>query len=676
MNKFLSKLMSIAAVFLLLTGTEKAQVATGGNFKLEQSVIAGGGGTSAGAANTYSLSGTIGQSAAGAEMSAAPYAQFGGFWTALASAGQVEAPAISKSFSPTSVNVGEVSTLTITLTNPSANTVVLSGVGVTDAFPTGLQVAAIPTAINTCGGTFSAAADATSIALNGGAISVNSSCFVSVKVKATTAGEKINTTGAVSSTNGGTGGTATATLTVNQSAETYSLSGTVTYGITTINQTSPPVSGVNINAAGSSALSAISNLSGAYQLSGLTAGGNYTVIPSKTGEVKGINSLDATRIQQHMVGLITLTPNQLIAADTDNSGTVNSLDATRIQQFLVGIQSPNIVGQWKFAPASRQYNSLNGNIAGQDYQAVLVGEVSGNWADASAFAENETKEEMLLPTIADQSKISTRFENELSEQIAERTEQSNNLQSDALVADLSQTESAALGSGRAVTLPANAKAVSGSTIAIPVTIAALKSEASIESFDFSVFYDRTVLQPADSVGANAGTLSANCSVLANSAVPGRMIVSSACAQSITTGSGTLYNLMFTVIGEGNQSTGLSFANPANGTNTFQFNNGTTSANTIDGRFTVVGSIAASVTVSGKVTNLLGRGIGNVQVTLTDSQGRERTTQTTSSGYYHFDNVEAGETVMISAKAKRFRFNQSSTVRTTNQSVTDADFISE
>ena len=63
------------------------------------------------------------------------------------------------------------------------------------------------------------------------------------------------------------------------------------------------------------------------------------------------------------------------------------------------------------------------------------------------------------------------------------------------------------------------------------------------------------------------------------------------------------------------------------------------------------------------------------VTMTDSQGNQRTVQTTAFGYYHFDDVRAGETVTLTAKARRFKFNQSSIVRTTNESINNADFIS-
>jgi hypothetical protein len=86
--------------------------------------------------------------------------------------------------------------------------------------------------------------------------------------------------------------------------------------------------------------------------------------------------------------------------------------------------------------------------------------------------------------------------------------------------------------------------------------------------------------------------------------------------------------------------------------------------------------AAPVRISGRVLTDNGRGIGNVQVTLTDSSGNARTAQTTAFGFYHFEDVSAGETVTLSVKTRKFKFVQSTIVRTTNDSVFDADFISE
>ncbi len=598
---------------------------TGGNYQITQSVIASGGGQNSTGGN-FSIDGTIGQPIAGTTSTGLSYSLSSGFWQTVFDPNGILPPAIFKSFSPSSINVNETSTLTITLINPSSNTVALSGIAVTDIFPSGMQIDAVPSAATTCGGTFTAQANTTSVTLSAGVIAAGGFCSVSVKVKAVTSGEKINTTEAVTSTNGGTGGTATATLTVNQSAETYSVSGTTFYGITSAGQTPAPVSGVSLNATGSSVLSAISSASGAYQLSGLTAGGSYTITPSKSGEIKGINSLDATRIQQHRVGLITLTPNQLLAADTDNSGAVNSLDATRIQQRLVGIQSSNIIGQWNFVPSNRQYNPTNSNRTGENYEAILVGEVSGNWATAASFAGDSPTNEEILPKQSNQDSSIVKFDERLSQQIAEGMNQSADSKSNG-----SKTESAVVGAETVnVSLPTNASVSTGSSITIPVTVGAVSAGSLIESFDFTVFYDPTVLQPASPAGSNAGTLSANCSVLANSPQTGRVVLSGACASAITTASGgVLYNLQFNVIGTSGQQTGLLFNNPVTGTQTLQFNSENPSANTTNGLFSVLGPTAASVTVSGKVTNNQGRGIRNVLITMTDSNGKVQTARTTA-----------------------------------------------
>ena len=91
---------------------------------------------------------------------------------------------------------------------------------------------------------------------------------------------------------------------------------------------------------------------------------------------------------------------------------------------------------------------------------------------------------------------------------------------------------------------------------------------------------------------------------------------------------------------------------------------------------LLGPTAAAITVSGRVRTQGGRGIMNVRLSLTDSQGNVRTARTTSFGFYRFDDVQADQTVIITARAKRFTFNQSSIVRTTNNPISDADFVSE
>ena len=129
------------------------------------------------------------------------------------SANVVAAPSIAKAFGAATVPVGGTTSLTFTLTNPSANTSALSGVAFTDTLPSGLVVATLNGLSNSCGGTATATAGTGSVSLTGGSIPANSNCTVVVNVTGTAAGDKNNST-TVSSTNGGTGNTATASLTV------------------------------------------------------------------------------------------------------------------------------------------------------------------------------------------------------------------------------------------------------------------------------------------------------------------------------------------------------------------------------------------------------------------------------------------------------------------------------
>ncbi len=123
----------------------------------------------------------------------------------------VIAPVISKAFSPATIPVGTISTLTFTITNPPSNAVTLTNVSFTDTFPSGMTVAIAPNSAQ-CGGTVTSTSN--SITLNGGSIVPNGSCTVSANVIGAKSGDLNNTSGAVASTNGGTGNTASATLTV------------------------------------------------------------------------------------------------------------------------------------------------------------------------------------------------------------------------------------------------------------------------------------------------------------------------------------------------------------------------------------------------------------------------------------------------------------------------------
>jgi uncharacterized repeat protein (TIGR01451 family) len=131
--------------------------------------------------------------------------------TASASINVVAPPSIAKVFNPSTIALNATTSLTFTITNPAGNTVSLTGVAFTDTLPTGLTVANASATV--CGGTLTTTAP-TGIALTGATIAANSQCQFSITVTGAVSGNYTNTTGAVTSTNGGTGNTATANLTV------------------------------------------------------------------------------------------------------------------------------------------------------------------------------------------------------------------------------------------------------------------------------------------------------------------------------------------------------------------------------------------------------------------------------------------------------------------------------
>ncbi len=85
------------------------------------------------------------------------------------------------------------------------------------------------------------------------------------------------------------------------------------------------------------------------------------------------------------------------------------------------------------------------------------------------------------------------------------------------------------------------------------------------------------------------------------------------------------------------------------------------------------AVASNVSISGRVTNEGGRGLGGVYVSLTDSGGNTRISLTNPFGYYGFSNVLSGQMYTIGASAKRYNFPPPAMV-TVNDNITNLDFV--
>lgn len=369
------------------------------------------------------------------------------------------------------------------------------------------------------------------------------------------------------------------------------VSGTITYANAAV---STPVPYATLNGAGSVNVSTQTNLSGAYTLSGFGSG-PYTVTPTKTGDVNGITSFDSGRIAQHVVGLISLNSTQLIAADVSNNGTVTSFDAALIAQYIVLVPNPGVTGTWKFIPANRSYPNVETSQVNQDYSAILMGEVSGNWAPPTTFA----------PLAAEQQ----------------------------------------LGGTVSVTAP-TVNTSTGASLSIPITVGDTTGQGII-SVDADISFDPTKISPTASPCDVSGTLFAGGLATCNVIAPGVLRISIFRATPLT-GSGVLIKLNFTVIGPPGTNSPLNWLN-------FTFNEGDPADVTTNGAVNIAGPTAANVEISGQVMTFEGEFVRNAIVVLTDSSGNDRTVRTNSFGVYKFAEIPVGANYTISVRAKGLTF---------------------
>ena len=91
-------------------------------------------------------------------------------------------------------------------------------------------------------------------------------------------------------------------------------------------------------------------------------------------------------------------------------------------------------------------------------------------------------------------------------------------------------------------------------------------------------------------------------------------------------------------------------------------------------FQILAPTAASVSISGRVLTAFGRGVSRTIVSLTDTRGRVKSARTNQFGYYRFTDVEVGETYIINARHKNYKFRPQAV--SINDSLTNMNLIAE
>ena len=100
--------------------------------------------------------------------------------------------AASKIFTPSTVSIGEESTVSIVIENPSGG-VDLTNFSLTDNFPANMTLSSSPDAASTCGGTLRANPGSDSFTLSGVTIPAGTRCRITFDVVTSTDGEFVNT---------------------------------------------------------------------------------------------------------------------------------------------------------------------------------------------------------------------------------------------------------------------------------------------------------------------------------------------------------------------------------------------------------------------------------------------------------------------------------------------------
>ena len=310
------------------------------------------------------------------------------------------------------------------------------------------------------------------------------------------------------------------TYTATAASAPVAITGTVTYGNAAGLPNPRSVSNVLLSGVGSPNVSTSSEFpGGGYSLSGFGAG-SYTVTPTKTDGQNGITSFDAARIAQHVAGAFTLTGNQLIVADTSDNGQITSFDAAVVASYVIQTPLPGVTGYWKFLPANKSYASVSSSISGEDYSALLMGEVTGNWINS-----------------------------------APPTSRMGGLEKSVSVA-----------------LP-NSEKKAGGDIIVPVTVSGAANKGVI-SYEFDLRYDATVVQPHKNVVEVIGTASRGLSVVVNAHEPGLLRVALFGAAPIDSDQ-LLLNLNFSAVGEPGAFSPLVWER-------FMFNEGEPKVNAVNG----------------------------------------------------------------------------------------------
>jgi hypothetical protein len=355
---------------------------------------------------------------------------------------------------------------------------------------------------------------------------------------------------------------------------------------------------------------------------GTTLNAVGSITPVKTGDDQSaLTGFDSACIAQYVVnqagGCMTSpgfpTAAQTTVADVSGNSTITSFDAALISRYAASLPGFGNTGQWRFTPTTRSYLTVNTNQTGQNYVALLMGDVTGNWINGLAtrpapiFPEGERPMRISAPSIS---------------------------------------------------------APVGTEVSIPIDVQDTTGRG-ILSYEFDLTFDPTVLEPAANTVDLTGTIGEGQTVTVNALERGKIRVV-VYGTNVLAGEGHLLNLKFNVVGDVDESSDLTWT-------TFNINEGGINFETKNGRV-VVRAASNDAAIAGRVLSAAGQPVSGATVTLVDTTGQTRTARTSSLGNFRFAELTVGQTYTVSVSAKRYTFAPQ-TVSVTGDAV-NLDLIAE
>lgn len=539
-------------------------------------------------------------------------------------------------------------TYTITVTNSGTGAPTFGTVTATDTLPAGLTATAISGAGWNCvlGTLTCTRSDALAAGSSYPAITLT----VNVANNAPASVTNTATVSGGSETNTAND-TANDPTTVNAVAN-YTVSGQVTNG-------GAGLQGVTITLSGASSSSATTDAAGNYSFSNLTGGGNYTVTPSLNGYTFNPTSTPVNNLTSNQTAINFATSTASYEADTaprpsgDGDGTVNGGDITVIRKFVAGIEAPPTAAngsEFQRVDSAPLYDANN---------LLVKGDGAINGGDITQVRRYAAGLDAVQPAGGPAAPVPPPMPiNGLLKSFDSLPMAPNQV---AVARDVR---------------PVKANLV-GNVLTVAVNLNTDPADTAANTVDFTLLYDTTVLSNPTNIrtGINAPaatTITPNTSQTGKVGIVLDLPVTGA-TTTFPTGDAQLVLIDFTVVAMPPATTVLSFGDTPVQRFVGDINGNRLTTTFSSGSVALLAPTAASVAVSGQVINEKGRGINRAVVTLTDQTGNVRSAITDPFGYYRFDDIEAGQVVVLTVKAKRYEFAQPTIVLNVSEDLSEVNF---